>query len=175
MIFLGAGRRERQVSSPITWYNCDTCARKILTASPEILENTAEDSLHYEVKLKKFSPLTYENQASSVSRHHAAGARRRPGPRIPRDGQIPVADSGPCALQRVCWRAVVLNPRASSKTLAQMAAEDPMMHPPQDEALEGAPKTQRRLAGQNLLPKLIANVKFKDRIEASPPRARTAA
>jgi hypothetical protein len=56
-----------------------------------------------------------------------------------------------------------------------MAAEEPMTHPPQDKALEGAQKTQRRLAGQNLLPKRIANVKFKDRIETSPPRARTAA
>jgi hypothetical protein len=35
--------------------------------------------------------------------------------------------------------------------------------------IEGAQKTWRRLDGQNLLPKLIANVKFKNGIEASPP------
>jgi hypothetical protein len=53
-----------------------------------------------------------------------------------------------------------------------MTAEEPMMYPPQDEALEGARKMWRRLAGQNLLPKLTANVKFKDRIETNPPQAR---
>jgi hypothetical protein len=62
--------------------------------------------------------------------------------------------------------AIVVNPSASSQAFAQMAAEEPMMHPPKYEALEAAQKTWRRLAGQNLLPKLIANVKFKDRIEA---------
>jgi putative transposase len=41
--------------------------------------------------------------------------------------------------------------------------------------IEGAQKTWRRLDGQNLLPKLIANVKFKDGIEASPPQAKAAA
>ena len=41
--------------------------------------------------------------------------------------------------------------------------------------IEGAHKTWRRLDGQNLLPKLIANVKFKDGIEASPPQAKAAA
>jgi hypothetical protein len=45
----------------------------------------------------------------------------------------------------------------------------------QDKGLEGARKTWRRLAGQNQLPKLIANVKFEDRIKASPPQAKTAA
>jgi hypothetical protein len=55
-----------------------------------------------------------------------------------------------------------------------MAAEEPM-HSPQYNVLEGRRTTWRRLAGQNLLPKLIANVKFKDRIEASPPQARSAA
>jgi len=53
-----------------------------------------------------------------------------------------------------------------------MAAEEPMVA--QDKAREGARKTWRRLAGQNQLPKLIANVKFKDRIKA-PPQARIAA
>jgi hypothetical protein len=43
---------------------------------------------NYEVKLKKFSLPTFENHATSASRHHAAGARRRSRPRIPRDGQI---------------------------------------------------------------------------------------
>ena len=64
---------------------------------------------------------------------------------------------------------------STSQAFAQMAAEEPMMHPPQYKALEGVQKTWRRLTGQNLLPKLIANVKFKDRIEASPPQARAAA
>ena len=64
---------------------------------------------------------------------------------------------------------------STSQAFAQMAAEEPMVHPPKYEALEAARKTWRRLAGQNLLPKLIANVKFKDRIKASPPQARTAA
>jgi putative transposase len=41
--------------------------------------------------------------------------------------------------------------------------------------VEGAQKTWRRLDGQNLLPKLIANVKFKDGIEASLPQAKAAA
>jgi transposase len=41
--------------------------------------------------------------------------------------------------------------------------------------IEGAKKTWRRLDGQNLLPKLIANVKFKDGIEASPPQTKAAA
>jgi putative transposase len=41
--------------------------------------------------------------------------------------------------------------------------------------IEGAQKTWRRLDGRNLLPKLIANVKFKDGIEASPPQAEVAA
>jgi putative transposase len=41
--------------------------------------------------------------------------------------------------------------------------------------IEGAQKTWRRLDGQNLLPKLIANVKFKDGIEANPPQAKAAA
>jgi hypothetical protein len=54
-----------------------------------------------------------------------------------------------------------------------MAAEQPTMHPPQDKAHESGRKTRRPLAGQNLLPKLIANVRFKERIEASPPQART--
>ena len=56
----------------------------------------------------------------------------------------------------------------------------PRLHRPlckwlQDKGLEGARKTWRRLAGQNQLPKLIANVKFEDRIKASPPQAKTAA
>jgi putative intracellular protease/amidase len=41
--------------------------------------------------------------------------------------------------------------------------------------VEGAQKTWRRLDGQNLLPKLIANVKFKDGIVASLPQAKAAA
>ena len=41
--------------------------------------------------------------------------------------------------------------------------------------VEGAQKTWRRLDGQNMLPKLVANVKFKDGIEASPPLAKAAA
>ncbi len=41
--------------------------------------------------------------------------------------------------------------------------------------VEGAQKTWRRLDGQNLLPKLIANVKFKDGIEANTPQAKAAA
>lgn len=41
--------------------------------------------------------------------------------------------------------------------------------------VEGAQKTWRRLDGQNMLPKLVANVKFKDGIEASPPQAKAAA
>jgi putative transposase len=41
--------------------------------------------------------------------------------------------------------------------------------------VEGAQKTWRRLDGQNLLPKLIANVKFKDGIEAKTPQAKAAA
>jgi hypothetical protein len=69
----------------------------------------------------------------------------------------------------------MVNPSASSRAFAQMAAEEPMMHPPHSEALEGARKMWRRLAGQNQLPELIANVKFIDRIKASPPQARTAA
>jgi hypothetical protein len=40
--------------------------------------------------------------------------------------------------------------------------------------IEGAQKTRRRLDGQNLLPKLIANVKFKDGIESSLPQAKAA-
>jgi hypothetical protein len=71
--------------------------------------------------------------------------------------------------------AIVVNPSASSQAFAQMAAEDPMRHPPKYEALEGAQKTWRRLAGRNLLPKLTSNVKFKNRIEANPPQDRTAA
>jgi hypothetical protein len=62
----------------------------------------------------------------------------------------------------------------ASQAFAQMATEEPMMRPPQYKALEGARKTWRRLAGQNQLPKFIANVKFKYRIKAS-PQARTAA
>jgi hypothetical protein len=31
------------------WYNCDTCARKILNARPQPLENTQEILRHYEV------------------------------------------------------------------------------------------------------------------------------
>ena len=38
--------------------------------------------------------------------------------------------------------------------------------------VEGAQKTWRRLDGQNMLPKLVANVKFKDGIEASSPQAK---
>jgi hypothetical protein len=71
--------------------------------------------------------------------------------------------------------AIVVNPSESSQAFAHMAAEEPTMYPPQDKALAGAQKTWRRLAGQNLLPKLIANAKFKDRIEATPPLALTAA
>jgi putative transposase len=41
--------------------------------------------------------------------------------------------------------------------------------------VEGAQKTWRRLDGQNQLPKLIANVKFDDGIEASSPQAKAAA
>jgi putative transposase len=41
--------------------------------------------------------------------------------------------------------------------------------------VEGAQKTWRRLDGQNMLPKLVANVKFKDGIEASSPQAKAAA
>jgi putative transposase len=41
--------------------------------------------------------------------------------------------------------------------------------------IEGAQKTWRRLDGQNLFPKLIANVKFKDGIEANTPQAKAAA
>jgi putative transposase len=41
--------------------------------------------------------------------------------------------------------------------------------------IEGAQKTWRRLDGQNMLPKLVANVKFKDGIEASSPQAKAAA
>ena len=41
--------------------------------------------------------------------------------------------------------------------------------------VEGAQKTWRRHDGQNMLPKLVANVKFKDGIEASPPQAKAAA
>jgi tetratricopeptide (TPR) repeat protein len=67
---------------------CDTCARKILKADPQPLENTQQILWNYEVKLKKFSLPTYENHAASGSRHHAAGARRRSCPRIPRNGQI---------------------------------------------------------------------------------------
>jgi hypothetical protein len=63
----------------------------------------------------------------------------------------------------------------ASQTFTQTAAEERMMRPPHYKALEGARKTWRRLAGQNQLPKLIANVKFKDRIKASPPQARRAA
>jgi hypothetical protein len=40
--------------------------------------------------------------------------------------------------------------------------------------VEGAQKTWRRLDGQDLLPKLIANVKFKDGIEARLPQAKSA-
>jgi putative transposase len=41
--------------------------------------------------------------------------------------------------------------------------------------VEGAQKTWRRLDGQNMLPKLVANAKFKDGIEASSPHAKAAA
>jgi putative transposase len=41
--------------------------------------------------------------------------------------------------------------------------------------VEGAQKNWRRLDGQNQLPKIIANVKFKDGIEASSPQAKAAA
>jgi transposase-like protein len=41
--------------------------------------------------------------------------------------------------------------------------------------VEGAQKTWRPLDGQNMLPKLVANVKFKDGIEASSPQAKAAA
>jgi hypothetical protein len=71
--------------------------------------------------------------------------------------------------------AIMVNPSASSQAFAQIGAEEPMMRPPHHNALGGARKTWRHLAGQNQLPKLIANVKFKDRIEASPPQARRAA
>ena len=40
--------------------------------------------------------------------------------------------------------------------------------------VEGAQKTWRRLDRQNLLPKLIANVKFKDGIKARLPQAKAA-
>jgi transposase-like protein len=40
--------------------------------------------------------------------------------------------------------------------------------------VEGAQKTWRRLDGQNMLPKLVANVKFKDGIEANSPQAKAA-
>jgi hypothetical protein len=56
-----------------------------------------------------------------------------------------------------------------------MAAEEPMIRPLHYKAFEGARKTRRRLAGQNQLPKLIASVKFKDRIKSSSPQARIAA
>src|SRR5580704_7215532 len=55
------------------------------------LRKYAKNTLKFEVKLKKFSLPTYETHASSASRHHAAGARRRLRPRIPRVGQIPTA------------------------------------------------------------------------------------
>jgi hypothetical protein len=55
---------------------------------PADFRKYADDSLNYKVKLKKFSLPTYENHASSASRHHAAGARRRSRRRIPRDSQI---------------------------------------------------------------------------------------
>jgi hypothetical protein len=45
----------------------------------------AKNPQKYEVKLKKFSLSTYENHASSASRHHATGAWRRS--RIPRDAK----------------------------------------------------------------------------------------
>ena len=84
------------------------------------------------------------------------------------------AASGECGIRRPqAGRAPAA--ATASQAFAQMAAEEPMMHPPQDKALEGARKAWRSLAGQNLLPKLIANVKFIDRIEASPPQAGTAA
>jgi hypothetical protein len=51
--------------------------------------------------------------------------------------------------------AIVVKPSESSQAFAHMAAEEPTMYPPQDKALAGARKTWRRLAGQNLLPKLI--------------------
>jgi hypothetical protein len=133
------------------WYNYDTRARKILNARPQPLENTQEILRNYEVKLKKLTHLTHENQASSASRHHAAGARPRSRPQVPRDAQH-AQDGDFC----------------SSEALAQMAAEEPV-HSPQYNALGGGPTTWRRLAGEKLLPKLI------DRIEASPPQARTAA
>jgi Transposase, Mutator family len=41
--------------------------------------------------------------------------------------------------------------------------------------VEGAQKTWRRLDGQNQLPKIMANVKFDDGIEASSPQAKAAA
>jgi hypothetical protein len=41
--------------------------------------------------------------------------------------------------------------------------------------VEGAQKTWRRLDGQNMLPKLIANVKFQGEIEASTSQAKAAA
>jgi hypothetical protein len=44
---------------------------------PADFRKCADDSLNYEVKLKKFSLPNDENQASSASRQHAAGARRR--------------------------------------------------------------------------------------------------
>ena len=43
---------------------------------PADFRKYAENSLNYEVKLKKFSLSTSENRASSASRHHAAGASR---------------------------------------------------------------------------------------------------
>jgi putative transposase len=41
--------------------------------------------------------------------------------------------------------------------------------------IEGAQKTRRRLDGQNLLPKLIANVKFKDGTETNRRQTKAAA
>jgi hypothetical protein len=70
--------------------------------------------------------------------------------------------------------AIAVNPSASSQAFAQMAAEEPM-HSPQYNALGAGGQRGDVSPDKKLLPKLIANVKFNDRIEASPPQARTAA
>jgi hypothetical protein len=87
-----------------------------------------------------------ENQASK-SRHHAAGARSAPfTSRTPCDGQIlsPACVGRPFRSRRApagVAAAIVIIPSASAQAFAQMAAEEPMMHSPQYNALEGGRTT----------------------------------
>jgi hypothetical protein len=83
-----------------------------------------------------------------------------------------------------CWRSMIFPPSVGntyeSRTRSKVRSRPCVIERSVPFAMpfklvEGAQKTWRRLDGQNMLPKLIANVKFQDGIEASTSQAKAAA